>query len=120
MTTPKRRRRSNASYTASTCKHEYKHHIDDIDHRSGAVWVEGVTPGDASISVGQSIKYWQGGPSDGYSIESSCSVGLSCEQTKESIDHARQIAADLALGYALDGMVQLERESEYFLKGKTK
>lgn len=116
MTVP-RRRRTAARYCTNGRIKDRKTAQVGTETEAGSVWVNDIAPGDASVTVGQSIKYWQGDPADGFSIEASCAVTLSCAQEPAVLDEAQATAAELSLDYALDTMETLEREGLDFIKG---
>lgn len=87
------------------------HHEDKIERH--AVPVE---PGEETVSVGYDIKYWASDQNHGMTIGTSAHVSLSCRP--DGLDHANDVAADLAWEYMCRNAERATRKLDDFVDNK--
>lgn len=91
------RRKSKAVVNTSIAVKSKKTNIrNDLD-----TFVEDVlvSPGDAQVTVTHGKKYWSSTRADGMSVESTCTVKLSCAQNVDALAVANDQASELAYVY---------------------
>jgi len=86
------------------------HHEDKVERL--AVPVE---PGEESASVGYDIKYWASDANHGMTIGTSAHVKISCGP--DALDHANEVAADLAWEYMLRNAERATAKINDFVDG---
>lgn len=87
------------------------HHEDKVERL--AVPVE---PGEESASVGYDIKYWASDQNHGMTIGTSAHVKISCKP--DGLDHANDVAADLAWEYMNRNAKRAKAKIMDFVDGK--
>jgi len=71
-----------------------------------------VEPGIASVCVTHGFKEWVSDGSYGKTIESTCSVSLSCAQDFEQIEKANLTASKLAYNFSLSNGLKLQESMQ--------
>jgi hypothetical protein len=61
-----------------------------------------ISPGSAQVSVTHGYKRWESVQGFGQTIESTCTITLSCEQDGEIVEEVNKKASDLAYRFAID------------------
>ena len=84
------------------------HHEDTVERLEVPI-----APGDESASVGYDIKYWASDQNHGMTIGTSAHVSLSCGP--DELDHANDVAADLAWEYMNRNAVRATKKIDRFI-----
>ena len=75
-----------------------------------------VEPGEAQVSVTHGKKEWRSYSIDGLTVESTCTVHLSCKQTLADLSRANDAASELAWAYMNRNFQRVEADMKEFTK----
>jgi hypothetical protein len=73
-------------------------------------------PGPASIGVTHGAKFWTSDSNSGITVESTCAVTLSCDQTLEALTQANEEASSIADKFVEDNMQRMKKHVAKYLE----
>lgn len=73
-------------------------------------------PGPASIGVTHGAKFWTSDQNSGITVESTCTVTLSCDQTLDALVQANEEASSIADKFVEENMMRMKKHVSKFLE----
>lgn len=117
MSKPPRRQRAVVSYSTKVSRGAEGPLVHE-DGGDDLVAEVPVAPGEASTTVGFNLKYWASDQSQGMTVGVTADVKLSCAQNTEELQHANQVAADLAYSYLQKHAKRIRRDLVRFFESE--
>ena len=114
-----RRPASGSGHVRAQARDHETNHVEKVKEESFRVHVEDLPDGDARVMMQHGFKHWSMLEGSGMTVESTCSVEISCEQSEEVLARAAEIASDRAYKFGASYTRKVLKDLDDFQRADT-